>query len=559
VDCFHQKQIFTQSMSDFLVLSALCGAACGAAVLINEIASSGAPNDWLELVNTGASTVDLAGWWLTDSDVTERQNTSFVFPAASTIEAGGFLVVSFLAATATASADALSTTLFRLSSDGETLALVSADGALQDRVTFADPGDSASVGRVPDGSATWFEFAEATRGTSNSGKPAGVAAVVRDADWRQDSHSKKKTLPLYDVVFDATTRSRFLHDPASLLGNDTLLDQFVDRMHAIVDRRYRVGERVQRERGHQRRGGAAARARSIPRHPRHRVLGDGALHQSVLGRAQGHHFSRGRRSDQRQARRRVRAEHLQEEALESRGTDMVVSNKSKKSTAPRFIVDIAAGTCSCGEPQTVGTACVHALVAIEAPAAQDQQVLCDRSARQRRRDGVRCHGGCRAVGADEGGRQRRVAAPPGVGADRLAARSASETTPLATRQATRARRARAPRPRPVHTFLFEKKKEEEDLQHQSVILTRVSDVFMLSLCVWCVCFVCLVCVALDGGRAEKRTERNKKKMRKKRKIIFSCLTARNKTFLPSSSESTYVGRGIFPALSRTVESFACGT
>jgi uncharacterized membrane protein YgcG len=204
VDCFHQKQIFTQSMSDFLVLSALCGAACGAAVLINEIASSGAPNDWLELVNTGASTVDLAGWWLTDSDVTERQNTSFVFPAASTIEAGGFLVVSFLAATATASADALSTTLFRLSSDGETLALVSADGALQDRVTFADPGDSASVGRVPDGSATWFEFAEATRGTSNSGKPAGVAAVVRDADWRQDSHSKKKTLPLYDVVFDAT-------------------------------------------------------------------------------------------------------------------------------------------------------------------------------------------------------------------------------------------------------------------------------------------------------------------------------------------------------------------
>jgi hypothetical protein len=162
------------------------------------------------------------------------------------------------------------------------------------------------------------------------------------------------------------TRSRFLHDPASLLGNDALLDQFVDRMHAIVDRRYRVGERVQRERGHQRRGGAAARARSIPRHPRHRVLGDGALHQSVLGRAQGHHFSRGRRSDLRQARRRVRAEHLQEEALESRGTDMVVSNKSKKSTAPRFIVDIAAGTCSCGEPQTVGTACVHALVAIEA-------------------------------------------------------------------------------------------------------------------------------------------------------------------------------------------------
>jgi hypothetical protein len=57
------------------------------------------------------------------------------------------------------------------------------------------------------------------------------------------------------------------------------------------------------------------------------------------------------------------------------GTDMVVSNKSKKSTAPHFIVNIAAGTCSCGEPQTVGTACVHALVAIEASTAAGARQL----------------------------------------------------------------------------------------------------------------------------------------------------------------------------------------
>ena len=46
-------------------------------------------------------------------------------------------------------------------------------------------------------------------------------------------------------------------------------------------------------------------------------------------------------------------------------TDMVVSSNSKQSTAPRFIVNLAAATCSCCEPQaqTLGTACVYALVA----------------------------------------------------------------------------------------------------------------------------------------------------------------------------------------------------
>jgi hypothetical protein len=48
------------------------------------------------------------------------------------------------------------------------------------------------------------------------------------------------------------------------------------------------------------------------------------------------------------------------------GADMVVKSNSKQSTAPSFIVNVAAGTCSCGEPQTLGTACVHALVAIDA-------------------------------------------------------------------------------------------------------------------------------------------------------------------------------------------------
>ena len=41
-----------------------------AGIVINEVASSGDPDDWIELHNGGSESVDLGGWTLTDSDPT---------------------------------------------------------------------------------------------------------------------------------------------------------------------------------------------------------------------------------------------------------------------------------------------------------------------------------------------------------------------------------------------------------------------------------------------------------------------------------------------------------
>ncbi|MFW6775855.1 lamin tail domain-containing protein [Nocardioides sp. CPCC 205120] len=59
-------------------------------VVVNEVESSGGtPGDWIELLNRGASDVDLSGYVVGDSDATHRA----VLPAGSVAPAGGFLVV----------------------------------------------------------------------------------------------------------------------------------------------------------------------------------------------------------------------------------------------------------------------------------------------------------------------------------------------------------------------------------------------------------------------------------------------------------------------------------
>ena len=57
------------------------------AVRINEVESSGGtPGDWVELINNGASAVDLSGWIVKDNDDTHV----FTIPAGTSIAAGGY-------------------------------------------------------------------------------------------------------------------------------------------------------------------------------------------------------------------------------------------------------------------------------------------------------------------------------------------------------------------------------------------------------------------------------------------------------------------------------------
>lgn len=197
MNCWH--------LSTLLLLIFAFQEANSTTVVINEIAPSATGGDWVELFNGGNSSVDLSQYRLVDSDETALTDKSFVFPAGTQIAANGFLVLSFLPADTAAPLPALATTLYRLSSEGETLTLATASGALVDRVTFGNDADKlvdGSIGRKLDGDQTWTVFAVASRGTSNNDATPGANVTVRDPDWHQDSHSKKKTLPLYDDAFD---------------------------------------------------------------------------------------------------------------------------------------------------------------------------------------------------------------------------------------------------------------------------------------------------------------------------------------------------------------------
>jgi hypothetical protein len=61
-----------------------------AQVHINEVESNGGvPGDWVEIVNVGATPVDLSGWSVLDNDDT---HTAVPFPAGTTVSAGGYFI-----------------------------------------------------------------------------------------------------------------------------------------------------------------------------------------------------------------------------------------------------------------------------------------------------------------------------------------------------------------------------------------------------------------------------------------------------------------------------------
>ena len=103
-----------------------------AGVVINEFLADNATNivdqdgehsDWIELKNTDAAPVDLAGWYLTDN---ATNLTKWQFPTTP-IGAGGYLKVFASSKNRAVSGQELHTN-FGLSKSGEYLALVMPDG-----------------------------------------------------------------------------------------------------------------------------------------------------------------------------------------------------------------------------------------------------------------------------------------------------------------------------------------------------------------------------------------------------------------------------------------------
>lgn len=155
-------------MSKLLWISAtLMACTAFAQVQINEILASNQSglqdpdfnqtSDWIELKNTTSSSVNISGYYLSDSETTALK---WQVPQGTSIPANGYLVLY---------ADGENTGLhtnFKLSSAGEPLSLFKSDQTLLDQVEFPVQFADQSYGR--NGSGAWVYMPNVTPGSGNN-------------------------------------------------------------------------------------------------------------------------------------------------------------------------------------------------------------------------------------------------------------------------------------------------------------------------------------------------------------------------------------------------------
>lgn len=138
---------------------------------INEVQSSNALTikdgqglypDWIELINTGSSSIDLTGYGVSD-DVNKPMRWTF---PSGTLSAGERLIV-FADGTSNVGDEHFHTN-FSISSGGETISLYDANGGLLDQVTVPELATDSSYARSPDGTGDFVVTQGATPNLENT-------------------------------------------------------------------------------------------------------------------------------------------------------------------------------------------------------------------------------------------------------------------------------------------------------------------------------------------------------------------------------------------------------
>ncbi|WP_160168183.1 CotH kinase family protein [Rhodopirellula sallentina] len=143
--------------------------------IIEDPDEVGAFDDWIEIYNASTDAIDLSGKFLTD-DVSDPEQ--WEFPSGSSIAAGEHLLIWADGDTDQGDNHAS----FKLSSDGETVALYDTDGTtLLDSIEFGAQLTDVSYGRSPDGGDTLGSMLTATPGAANSNITESNVAPTADA------------------------------------------------------------------------------------------------------------------------------------------------------------------------------------------------------------------------------------------------------------------------------------------------------------------------------------------------------------------------------------------
>ncbi|MCF7823344.1 MAG: CotH kinase family protein [Candidatus Marinimicrobia bacterium] len=181
-------------------------------LVINEILSkndnanvdeAGDHDDWLEIYNYGNEALNLSGMYLTDNP---SNLTKWKFPMDDIVLAAHDYLLVWC--DEDQEQPGLHTN-FKLSADGEFIALTGIDGAsIYDSLTFIPLAADVSYGRIPDGSDTWEIMMEPTPGASNT-PDATSPELLLPANFRLNNYPNPfnaETIIHYDLPSDSEVR-----------------------------------------------------------------------------------------------------------------------------------------------------------------------------------------------------------------------------------------------------------------------------------------------------------------------------------------------------------------
>jgi hypothetical protein len=204
--------------------AALLGAAAspaGAAIVLNEFMASNASTipdeagdfeDWIEILNTGPGTVNLAGMFLTDNLLVP---TRWQIPAVAAVvlDPGER---AFVWADAELAEGPLHTN-FRLAENGEEIGLfdtiANGNGAI-DTIIYGEQATDYAYGRFPDGSGPWIYMATPTPNVANVNQ-GNIPPLVSQTDHEPNSPGAGQPVQILSRIRDldgTVFEARFFYD-----------------------------------------------------------------------------------------------------------------------------------------------------------------------------------------------------------------------------------------------------------------------------------------------------------------------------------------------------------
>ena len=161
-------------------------------VVINEIESNGDTTDWVEVVNTGSTPVDLSGWTVMDNDPVGHANQATPLPAGTILQPGAYFVF-----------DQPTDFVFGLG-NGDTVTIRDANGNTVDEHVYTAHA-AGVLARCADGVGDFVDIAVSTKGLRNAcGNPVRINEVESDGgspdDWVELVNPTDSALDVSGIV-----------------------------------------------------------------------------------------------------------------------------------------------------------------------------------------------------------------------------------------------------------------------------------------------------------------------------------------------------------------------